>query len=64
MDRLENGPVLMNVNLNTSTQKRTQRNEYLEFSLSAALEKKPEVAPAAPAPEPKEKPAAKQRGTT
>jgi Tfp pilus assembly protein PilN len=64
MDRLENGPVLMNVNLNTSTQKRSQRNEYLEFSLSAALEKKPEAAPAAPSPQPKEKPAAKQRGTT
>jgi len=64
MDRLENGSVLMNVSLNTSTQKKTQRNEYLEFSLSAALEKKPEAAPAAPSPGPKEKPAAKQRGTT
>jgi type IV pilus assembly protein PilN len=64
MDRLENSAILMNVSLITSTQKKTQRTEYLEFSLSAALEKKPEVAPAAAAPEPKQKPATKQRGTT
>jgi type IV pilus assembly protein PilN len=62
MTSLENSPVFMNVSLINSTQKKAQRNEYLEFSLSAALEKKPEVTPAAASPEPKDKPAAKKRG--
>jgi Tfp pilus assembly protein PilN len=64
MTSLENSPVFVNVSLITSTQKRTQRNEYLDFSLSAALEQKPGPAPAAAKPEPAEKPAAKKRGTT
>ena len=63
MTSLENSPVLMNVSLISSTQRRAQRNEFLEFTLNAALEKKPEPAPAAAAPPPKEKPAAKKRGT-
>jgi len=61
MTSLESGPVLANVALITSTQKKSQRNEYLEFSLSAALEKKPEAAPAADKPAPAGKPAAKKR---
>jgi type IV pilus assembly protein PilN len=61
MTSLESGPVLANVALITSTQKKSQRNEYLEFSLSAALEKKPEAAPAAVKPAPAGKPAAKKR---
>jgi Tfp pilus assembly protein PilN len=64
MTSLENSPVFMNVSLINSTQKRSQRNEYLEFSLSALLEKKAEAAPAAAAPAPTTKPAGKQRGTT
>ena len=63
MTSLENSPVLMNVSLASSTQRRAQRNEFLEFTLNATLEKKPEAAPAAAAPPPKEKPAAKKRGT-
>jgi Tfp pilus assembly protein PilN len=62
MERLESSPVLANVSLVSSTQRRTQRNEYLDFSLTAVLEKKAEPAPAAAKPEPKEKPAAKKRG--
>jgi hypothetical protein len=52
----------MNVNLISSTQKKSQRNEYLDFSLSALLEKKAEPAPAAASPEPKDKPAVKKGG--
>lgn len=63
MTSLENSPVLMNVSLASSIQRRAQRNEFLEFTLNAALEKKPEAVPAAAAPPPKEKPAAKKRGT-
>jgi type IV pilus assembly protein PilN len=64
MTSLENSPVFMNVSLISSTQKKSQRNEYLDFSLSALLKKKPEPAPAptAASPEPKDKPAAKKRG--
>ncbi|MEN6311648.1 MAG: PilN domain-containing protein [Acidobacteriota bacterium] len=61
MTSLENSPVLANVALITSIQKKNQRNEYLEFSLSAALEKKPEAAPAAVKPAPAEKAPAKKR---
>jgi type IV pilus assembly protein PilN len=64
MTSLENSPVFMNVSLNSSTQRKAQRNEYLEFTLTAALEKKPEAAPAAAKPEPPGKPAAKKGGTT
>jgi type IV pilus assembly protein PilN len=62
MTSLENSPVFMNVSLISSTQKKSQRNEYLDFSLSALLEKKAEPAPAAASPEPKDKPAVKKRG--
>ncbi|MGZ7065468.1 MAG: PilN domain-containing protein [Candidatus Aminicenantales bacterium] len=62
MTSLENSPVFMNVSLINSTQKKSQRNEYLDFSLSALLKKKPEPATAAASPEPKDKPAAKKRG--
>jgi len=62
MTSLENSPVFMNVSLISSTQKKAQRNEYLDFSLSALLEKKAEPAPAAASPEPKDKPAVKKRG--
>jgi len=62
MTSLENSPVFMNVSLISSTQKKTQRNEYLDFSLSALIKKKPEPAPAVASPEPKDKPAAKKRG--
>lgn len=64
MTSLENSPVFMNVSLISSTQKKAQRNEYLDFSLSALLKKKAEPAPAtaAASPEPKDKPAAKKRG--
>jgi Tfp pilus assembly protein PilN len=61
---LENSPVFMNVLVTGSTQRKAQRNEYLEFTLTAALEKKAEPTPAAAPLEPKTKPAAKQRGTT
>jgi len=61
MTSLEASPVLANVALATSTQKRAGRNEFLEFTLNAALEKRPEPAPAAAAPPPAAKPAAKKR---
>ncbi len=44
MTSLENSPVFMNVSLASSTQRKTQRNEYLEFTLSAVIER---AAPAA-----------------
>jgi type IV pilus assembly protein PilN len=59
---LENSPVFANVSLINSTQRRAQRNEYLDFSISAVLEKKAEPAPAVASPEPKDKPAVKKRG--
>jgi type IV pilus assembly protein PilN len=65
MTSLESSPVLMNVSLNSSTQRRASRTEYLEFSISAAIEKKPEAAPPpAVKSTPAAKPAAKKRGTT
>lgn len=42
---LEASPQVMNVNLVASTQKSTQGDQYLEFSLRAVLEKKPEPPP-------------------
>lgn len=61
MTSLENSPVLANVALGQSTQRKSQRNEYLEFTLSAALEKKPEPAPAAVKPAPADKAAPKKK---
>ena len=54
---LESSPQIMNVNLVSSTQKTTQGDQYLEFSLLAMLEKKPEPLPvkAAPAAAPAKK---------
>lgn len=59
---LEASAQLMNVNLVSSTQRTTQGDQYLEFSLRSVIEKKPEpvAAPVTAAPEPK--PAAKKRG--
>jgi Tfp pilus assembly protein PilN len=59
---LEASAQLMNVNLVSSTQRTTQGDQYLEFSLRAVIEKKPEpvAAPVTAAPEPK--PAAKKGG--
>lgn len=53
---LEASAQLMNVNLNSSTQRTVQGDQYLEFSLRAVIEKKPEPA-AAPTAEPESKPA-------
>jgi type IV pilus assembly protein PilN len=61
---LENSSVFTNVSLINSTQRKAERNEYLEFSLSATLKKKPEAVPPATKPELKEAPAAKKGGTT
>jgi Tfp pilus assembly protein PilN len=59
---LESSAQIMNVNLVSSTQKTTQGDQYLEFTLRAVLEKKPEpVPPPAPA-EPAAKPATKTKG--
>jgi Tfp pilus assembly protein PilN len=55
---LEASPQVMNVNLDSSTQKTAQGDQYLEFSLRAMVEKKPEPVP--PTPEPAAKPAAKK----
>jgi type IV pilus assembly protein PilN len=57
---LEASPQVMDVNLVSSTQKTAQGDQYLEFSLRASVEKKPEPAPAAAPPEPAAKPAAKK----
>ncbi len=57
---LEASPQVMNVNLVSSTQKTDKGDQYLEFSLRAAVEKKPEPMPAAATPEPAAKPAAKK----
>ena len=59
---LESSAQIMNVNLVSSTQKTTQGDQYLEFTMRAVLEKKPEpVPPPAPA-EPAAKPATKKKG--
>jgi len=59
---LEASPQLMNVNLVSSQQRTSQADQYLEFSLRAVIEKKPEpvAAPATAAPQPKP---AKKKGT-
>jgi type IV pilus assembly protein PilN len=57
---LEASPQIMNVNLVSSTQKTTKQDQYLEFSLRAMLEKKPEPAPAKT--EPAAQPANKKGG--
>jgi len=56
---LEASPQVMNVNLVSSTQKTLQGDQYLEFALRAAVEKKPEAAPPGP-PGPAAKPAGKK----
>ncbi len=61
---LEASPQVMNVNLVSSTQKTTQGDQYLEFSLRAALEKKPEPPPPPAAADAAAKPAAKKKGGT
>jgi hypothetical protein len=50
----------MNVNLVSSTQRTAQGDQYLEFSLRAVLEKKPEPVPAPAKAEPAAKPADKK----
>ncbi|MCX6573975.1 MAG: PilN domain-containing protein [Candidatus Aminicenantes bacterium] len=62
ISNLESSPQIMNVNLVTSTQKTVQGDLYLEFSLRATVEKKPEPVPAPAAPAPDAKPAAKKKG--
>jgi type IV pilus assembly protein PilN len=62
ISNLESSPQIMNVNLVASTQKTVQGDQYLEFSLRATVEKKPEPVPAPAAPEPDAKPAAKKKG--
>jgi type IV pilus assembly protein PilN len=57
---LEASPQIMNVNLVSSTQRTVQGDQYLEFSLRALVEKKPEPVPPAPAPEPAGKAAGKK----
>jgi type IV pilus assembly protein PilN len=57
---LESSAQIMNVNLVSSTQRTVQGDQYLEFSLRAMVEKKPEPVPAPAAPEPAAKPAAKK----
>ena len=57
---LEASPQVMNVNLVSSQQRTAQGDQYLEFSLRAVLEKKPEPVPAPATAEPAAKPAAKK----
>lgn len=57
---LESSPQIMNVNLVSSTQKTAQGDQYLEFTLRAVLEKKPEPVPPAETAAPAAKPAAKK----
>jgi len=58
---LEASPQIMNVNLVSSTQKTTQGDQYLEFTLRAVLEAKPEPVPPPSQSEPAAKPAAKTK---
>ncbi len=55
---LEASPNLKNINLISSVQKKTQRDEYLEFSLNAVLEREEAAVPA------KKKTAAKKGGAS
>jgi len=57
---LEASPQIMNVNLVSSTQKTVQKDQYLEFTLRASLETKPEPVPPPEKAEPAAKPAAKK----
>ena len=57
---LEASPQIMNVNLVSSTQKTAKGDQYLEFSLRAVLENKPEPVPAPAKAEPAAKPADKK----
>jgi len=57
---LESSPQIMNVNLVSSTQKTTQGDQYLEFTLRAVLEKKPEPVPPPETAAPAAKPAGKK----
>ena len=61
---LESSPQVMNVNLVSSTQRTLQGDQYLEFSLRAALETKPEPPPPPPPDEAAAKAAAKKKGRT
>jgi type IV pilus assembly protein PilN len=61
---LESSPQVMNVNLVSSTQRTIQGDQYLEFSLRAALETKPEPPPPPPPADAAAKPAAKKKGRT
>jgi type IV pilus assembly protein PilN len=61
---LESSPQVMNVNLVSSTQRTVQGDQYLEFSLRAALETKPEPPPPPPPADAAAKPAAKKKGRT
>jgi len=62
ISNLEASPQIMSVNLVSSTQKSYQGDQYLEFTLRATVEKKPEPVPAAAPTEPGPKPAAKKKG--
>jgi type IV pilus assembly protein PilN len=57
---LEASPQVMNVNLVSSTQKTLKADQYLEFSLRAMVEKKPEPVPAPVKTEPAAQPAGKK----
>jgi type IV pilus assembly protein PilN len=57
---LEASPQVMNVNLVSSQQRTAQGDQYLEFSLRASVEKKPEPVPAPEAADAAAKPAAKK----
>src|SRR4030067_2253653 len=59
---LESSAQIMNVNLVSSTQKTTHGDQYLEFTLRAVLEKKPEPVPPPPPAEPAAKPASQEKG--
>jgi len=63
MTNLEASPQIMNVNLVSSTQRTAQGDQYLEFSLRAVLEKKPEPVPPPAKAEPAPKPAGKKGKT-
>jgi Tfp pilus assembly protein PilN len=58
ISNLEASPQIMSVNLLSSQQRTAQSDQYLEFSLRATVEKKPEPVPAAA--EPAAKPASKK----
>ncbi|OGD19822.1 MAG: hypothetical protein A2Y70_02330 [Candidatus Aminicenantes bacterium RBG_13_64_14] len=55
IDSLEASPQVMNVNLVSSTQRAGQGDQFLEFTLRAVIEKKPEPVPAPAKAEPVDK---------